>query len=63
MYYNKPVSTRGIAGTGSGMLRCAKNQNCTCFKSTVGLQELTNWPMGVRPRHCLKILSMCQGCD
>jgi hypothetical protein len=36
------VSTRGIAGTGSGMLRCAKNQNCTrnCgtrFKSTAGL--------------------------
>ena len=42
MYYNKPVSTRGIAGTGSGMLRCAKNQNRTRnrgtrFKSTAGL--------------------------
>ena len=42
MYYNKPVSTRSIAGMGSGMLRCAKNQNRTHnrgthFKSTVGL--------------------------
>jgi hypothetical protein len=41
-YYNKPVSTRGIAGMGSGMLQWAKNQNCTrnCgtrFKSTAGL--------------------------
>ena len=36
------MSTRGIAGTGSGMLRCAKNQNRTRnrgtrFKSTAGL--------------------------
>ena len=38
-------------------------QNVDDSPSTSIVQELTNWLMGVRPRHCLKILSMCQGCD
>ena len=45
MYYNKPVSTRGIAGTGSGMLQCAKKP--VTYTSPQILMESTSSPSPV----------------